>query len=267
MEIDKTWLFIPAKEKYMCKLPSIRADHLILDLEDSLTGEQKGPGLELVYEACRKYGGQRSIYVRVNSEERMEQELNRLSACPVSGFMLPKFEDVSVLERLRESLDGKRVIALVESVRGIVRLEEIAAHPLVNVLAFGGEDFCRELGYGTGEEAALFAKGKLVLYAAYYGKTSLDTVSFEIRDMEKFLLSYEKTRRMGFSGKLLIHPAQAQAVHRYCGAEERKRLHHVVEVFRESGEGLIRKHGRWYEKPHTKKIEAYLHRVAGEDLS
>ena len=78
MEIDKTWLFIPAKEKYMCKLPSIRADHLILDLEDSLTGEQKEPGLELVYEACRKYGGQRSIYVRVNSEEGMERELNRV---------------------------------------------------------------------------------------------------------------------------------------------------------------------------------------------
>ncbi len=265
MEIDKTWLFVPAKEKYMRRLLSIRADHLILDLEDSLTREQKEPGLELVYEACRKYGG--SIYVRVNSEEGMERELNRLCACPVSGFMLPKFEDVSVLERLRESLDGKRVIALVESVRGIVRLEEIAAHPLVNVLAFGGEDFCRELGYGTGEEAALFAKGKLVLYAAYYGKTSLDTVSFEIRDMEKFLLSYEKTRRMGFSGKLLIHPAQAQAVHRYCGAEERKRLHHVVEVFRESGEGLVEIDGSWYEKPHIKKIEAYLHSLEGEDLS
>ncbi len=267
MEIDKTWLFIPAKEKYMCKLPSIRADHLILDLEDSLTGEQKEPGLELVYEACRKYGGQRSIYVRVNSEEGMERELNRLCACPVSGFMLPKFEDVSVLERLRESLAGKQVIALVESVRGIIRLEETAAHPMVNVLAFGGEDFCRELGYGAGEEAALFAKSKLVLYAAYHGKTSLDTVSFEIRDMEKFLLSYKKSRRMGFSGKLLIHPAQAQAVCAYCGEEERKRLRHIVEVFRESGEGLVEIDGSWYEKPHIKKIEAYLHSLEGEDLS
>ena len=74
MEIDKTWLFVPAKEKYMRRLLSIRADHLILDLEDSLTREQKEPGLELVYEACRKYGGQRSIYVRVNSEEGMERE-------------------------------------------------------------------------------------------------------------------------------------------------------------------------------------------------
>lgn len=267
MQRDKTWLFVPAKEKYREKMASVKADHLILDLEDSLTEEQKEPGLKLAMEIIGKHGDRRSIFVRVNSGERMKEELKALAPYSFSGYVMPKFEDTRILEQYVELIRGKQVIALVESVRGVICLESIASHPLITGLAFGGEDFCRELGYGTGEEAALFARSKLVLYAACCQKLSLDTVSFEIRDMEKFLSFYERTRKMGFSGKLLIHPRQAEAVRRYHSDGEIKRLRHIVKVFKSSGEGLVEIEGKWYEKPHIEKIEAYLRSLEGDDMS
>lgn len=267
MSIDKTWLFVPAKEKYGEKIEFVEADNLILDLEDSLTEGQKEAGLRIVLDIIGKYGGQRSIYVRLNSGGRMEQELKALAAHSFSGYMVPKFEDTRILEKYGELIKGKQVIALVESVRGVVLLEQTAAHPLITGLAFGGEDFCRNLGYGAGWEAALYARSKVVLYGAYHRKVTLDTVSFEFRDKRRFLEEYEKTRRMGFSGKLLIHPAQAQAVREYYSDGERKRLRHIVEVFRSRGEGVVQIDGEWYEKPHIEKIERYLRSLEGDGVS
>lgn len=267
MSRDKTWLFVPAKEKYRDKIESIEADNLILDLEDSLAQEQKEPGLKLAAELIGKYGCQRSVFVRVNSGRRMERELETLANHSFSGYVIPKFEDTQILEKYRELIKGRRVIALVESIRGAVFLEQTAEHPLVTGLAFGGEDFCRDLGYGSGKEATLYARSKMVLYGAYNRKETLDTVSFEFRDKERFLGEYEETKRMGFSGKLLIHPRQAEAVREYGSAGEIKRLRHIVEIFRSSGEGVVQIDGEWYEKPHIEKMESYLRSLEGDDKS
>ncbi len=264
MSGDRTWLFVPAKEKYRDKIESIEADNLILDLEDSLTQEQKEPGLKLVSDLVEKYGCRRKIYVRVNSGRRMDKELKALALHSFSGYVVPKFEDTQILEEYRELIKEKQVIALVESIRGVIFLEQAAAHPLITGLAFGGEDFCRDLGYGAGEEAACYARSKMVLYGAYHRKETLDTVSFEFRDKERFLGEYEKSKRMGFTGKLLIHPRQAEAVREYGSAGEIKRLRHIVEVFRSSADGVVQIDGKWYEKPHIEKIESYLHSLEGE---
>ncbi|MCM1135454.1 MAG: CoA ester lyase [Clostridium sp.] len=264
-QIGKTWLFVPAKEKYVERLAQIEADVIILDLEDSLAPEQKDEGLKLVETALREYGKGRAIYVRVNGNGRLAGELEALWGWgyELAGFMIPKFEDVSLLEMHQKYLQGKEVIALIESVKGIMKLSEIAAHPLVHALAFGGEDFRRELGFEAGEEATLFARNQVVMQAAYHQKESLDTVSMEIRDMDKFLEDYQKSMRMGFKGKLLIHPAQALAVKKYYRESNQEYLQRIVEAFDKSSEGIIKIDGKWYEKPHIEKIKKYLQELEG----
>lgn len=257
-QINKTWLFVPAKEKYAGRISQTEADAVILDLEDSLAPAQKDEGLLIAADILQKYGKTRELYVRLNSGERFDKEINALCSLDFAGFMIPKFERAALLDDYGKQLKGKGVIALTESVKGIMELAQTAAHPLISALAFGGEDFRKELGFEAGEEATLFARSKLVLQAFYNGKISLDTVSMEIRDMDKFLEDYRRSKKMGFSGKLLIHPAQVKAVKDYYRQKEPGYLREIVAAFEESTDGILQMDGRWYERPHIEKIKKYL---------
>ena len=58
---DKTWLFVPAKERFLKNFEKIDADYVILDLEDSLKEEQKEEGLISASEILERYGKTRNI--------------------------------------------------------------------------------------------------------------------------------------------------------------------------------------------------------------
>ena len=255
---DKTWLFVPAKERFLKNFEKIEADYVILDLEDSLKDEQKEEGLTLARDILQKYGKTRSIFVRVNSGERMEKELKSLREYDFSGFMIPKFENVDILHRFQDHIRQKEIIALVETVKGIIELPQIAASPLVHKLAFGAEDFCRELGFEAGEEATLFPRNQMVLYGSYHQKYVLDGVCLDVHDMDIFKESYKKTKRMGFQGKLLIHPNQVKAVQEYSSRSDVEKLKYIVEIFKSSKEGVLFIDGEFYEKPLIDKIQKYL---------
>ena len=255
---DKTWLFVPAKEKFLKNFEKIEADHIILDLEDSLREEQKEEGLRLVCTILQQYGNTRSIYVRVNSNERMEQEIDVLQNYDFAGIMIPKFENADFFKRYQEYIGKKEIVALVETVKGIMELPQIAASPFVHRLAFGAEDFCRELGFEAGEEATYFPRNQMVLYGAYYHKYVLDGVCLDVHNMDVFKESYQKTKRMGFHGKLLIHPNQVKAVQEYNAGLDVERLKYIVKAFKDSKEGVLFIDGEFYEKPLINKIEKYL---------
>lgn len=258
---DKTWLFVPAKEKFLKNFEKIEADYVILDLEDSLKEEQKDDGLALAVKILQKYGKTRSIYVRVNSGKRMERELRILQKYDFSGFMIPKFENVEILEEFRDYTGQKEIIALIETVKGIIELPQIASSSFVHKLAFGAEDFCRELGFEAGEEATFFPRNQMVLYGSYYHKYVLDGVCLDVHNMDIFKESYQKTKRMGFHGKLLIHPNQVKAVQEYNDCLDVERLKYIVKTFKNSGEGVLFIDGEFYEKPLIDKIENYLEEI------
>ena len=255
---DKTWLFVPAKEKFLKNFEKIEADYIILDLEDSLTEEQKEEGLVLTGEILQRYGKAKSIYVRINSGDRMESELRVLQNFDFAGFMIPKFEDANILQTFQKYIEGKEIIALIETVKGVIEIPQIAASSLVQKLAFGAEDFCRDLGFEAAEEATYFPRNQLVLYSALYKKYVLDGVCLDVHNMEVFKEAYKKSKRMGFHGKLLIHPNQVKAVREYSDSLDVERLKYIVRTFKNSGEGVLFIDGEFYEKPLIEKIEKYL---------
>ena len=255
---DKTWLFVPAKERFLKNFEKIEADCVILDLEDSLREEQKEKGLTLAEEILERYGKTRSVYVRVNSGEKMEKELKTLQKYDFTGFMVPKFENVDILEKFQDYIGQKEIIALIETVKGVMELSQIAASSHVHKLAFGAEDFCRELGFEAGEEATYFPRNQMILYGSYYQKYVLDGVCLDVHNMDVFKESYRKTKRMGFHGKLLIHPNQVKAVQEYNSSLDIEKLKYIVKTFKNNGEGVLFINGEFYEKPLIDKIENYL---------
>ncbi len=144
--MENSWrsaLFIPAKERFLDGYQAREADVVIFDLEDSVEEEDKESALVRLANFLKSRSGEERFYVRVN-KSRALQEISFLNALAVEGYMLPKAEQVDELLVMEESLGGKKVIALVETPLGILNVKEIAACPMVNIVAFGAEDFSQE---------------------------------------------------------------------------------------------------------------------------
>jgi citrate lyase subunit beta/citryl-CoA lyase len=118
----------------------------------------------------------------------------------------------------RQLADGEAValIPQIESTQGILALAELAAVDGVAALAFGGEDFCVDLGVARSDDSfeLLLPRGLVALHARAAGLAAIDTVYTGIDDEDGLLREARTSRQLGFSGKLLIHPAQIAPVRR-----------------------------------------------------
>ena len=150
------------------------------------------------------------------------------------------------------------MIALIESIAGVLGVAEIAASPMISGIAFGGEDFCKELGVETNDLAMQYARGQIVLFARYFNKYCLDTISLEYKDLKAFLLQFKNSLAMGFHSKLLIHPAQVEAISELEKTIDVMELKEIIKQYNSSTEGLVQVYGRWYEKPHIERIRKML---------
>ena len=254
--IPESWLFVPAKEKYISGLDKLKsADVVIFDLEDSLKGEEKEQGLEFLCN-MQKPPGSGKMLVRLNSD-RLYKELKALKGSPFDGYMLPKFENTGLLDEYKDLID-KPIAALVETPAGIDGIKEIAADKRIFAIAFGAEDFCAALGIEKEERAVLFARSMIVLYTAMFDKISVDMISREYKDEERFEKDLEDSLKTGFKGKLLIHPKQLEAVEKLKKSIPAEEIEKIIEDYEKEKSGAVVIDGRLYEKMHIQRLKKIL---------
>ena len=162
-------------------------------------------------------------------------------------------------------LNGKKIIALVETPTGIINLPLFAHDPHISGLAFGAEDYCKELNVPTNEIATFYARSQLVLYAAINKKISLDTVCFDVENIEVFEKQYVNSLKMGFTSKLLIHPKQVALVNSKKNFADIEKIKHILTEFYNSSAGIVYIDGKWYEKPHIESLEKELELLEGSN--
>lgn len=126
------------------------------------------------------------------------------------AVMVPKAENPRVLA----SLTGHPVIALIESAAGVLAAADIAEIDGVVRLALGTFDLATQLGVDPVDAEALAAtRGAVVLASAAAGLTGpVDGVTAAIDDAERLTADTAYARRLGFAGKLCIHPRQLTPV-------------------------------------------------------
>ena len=261
----KTWLFVPASERFLSGRLEGLADTLVFDLADSIRAEDKSNARERL---CRTLdrAPDAEVYVRINAGETGEEDLQSLKGCRFDGLLFPKTESAEQLLAASERFRDKKLIALVESPRGILNLEQIVRLPFLYGLAFGGEDYCRELGVETNELATQYARGRLILLAHCYQKYCLDSISMEYRDTAQFLQKYKESIAMGFDSRLLIHPAQVQAVRAWKESEMKPdEMKRIVRLFEQSNSGLVSIDGHWYERPHIERLKKRIAQAEKEN--
>jgi citrate lyase subunit beta / citryl-CoA lyase len=207
---SRTWLFVPGDRlDRFEKARTSAADQVILDLEDAVVSERKKLARRDVA-WWLSHGG--SGWVRINAlgTPWYDGDVAALARCPgLRGLILPKAEVPPALEALGRRLPTKGMIALIETALGLERAAKIAACEHVDRLAFGSIDFAADIGADECNESLLFARSTLVLASRGAEKAPpIDGVTTNLTDATIVHQAALYAKRLGFGGKLCVHPNQ-----------------------------------------------------------
>ena len=222
----RSLLFVPGAEpRKIERSREAGADALIFDLEDSVAPEQKDRAREQVAAALAAGGfGESELMVRVNpvDSEAFAADLEAAVRSGAHSLIVPKAESPEPLARVAARLDAMgsrgarvRLLALVESAAGIARAAELAA-PRLEALCFGHADFLLDMGLSAADASdgvAFHARCALAIAARALRVAAIDTVCLEVRDAAAFREDALLGARLGFEGKLCIHPDQVPIAH------------------------------------------------------
>lgn len=263
---EKAFLFVPGnRPERFDKACAAGADAVILDLEDAVAPA----GKDTARGAVRRWleeGGR--AWLRVNGTDTpwYEADLALLGLSGVLGVLLPKAERADELRALGATMRaGTPLVPLVETALGLWNARELASVAGVQRLAFGSVDFQGDLSIqGDGEEL-LFARSQLVLVSRVAGVLPpIDGVTVAIDDDEVLQADVVRARRIGFGGKLCIHPRQVQAIKagfRPAGVDL-EWARRVIEAADAAAHDAVRLDGKLVDKPVIDRARALLREAA-----
>lgn len=256
-QIPLSLLFVPAKERMLAKIGMSDADAFVVDLEDSIGDFDKDLALRTAVDFLSGCGEGRPIFVRID-RTRASSQLAALASAPFAGIMLPKAESSADVAEVRGKLGDRALIALVETPRGIVAAEELAACDGIDALAFGAEDFSAAMGMTGSATSLLYARSRLVTAAKAFGKPAYDSPCFALNDEAALRTDCAASAALGFDGKLAIHPAQPKAIRAAFAPEDPAALQRIVDEYERRGEAVLRLGDEVYERMHIARFKRIL---------
>jgi citrate lyase subunit beta/citryl-CoA lyase len=251
----RSYLFVPGDrpERFMKALDA-GADAVVIDLEDAVASAAKEHAREGLQRWLMTADRSRLI-VRVNAVGTPwhAEDVEMVSRSGASVVMVPKSDSAQQLADVATRLPSQvRIVALIETVAGVVAMREIAAAPSVGRLAFGTVDFCGDAGIeGLGVELD-YVRSQMVIESRYAGLAApIDGVTLELDNLERLTAQVATARRFGFTGKLCIHPKQVDPVNRgFAPSEEERRwAARVLAACSEHPEGAFAVDGKLVDKP------------------
>jgi citrate lyase subunit beta/citryl-CoA lyase len=254
--LARSALFVPGTHpERFDKAVRSGADIVVLDLEDAVSPEEKDDARRNVVRWLEESGPGAAV-VRINTLGTPvgADDLEALRTVPVVGVMVPKVDSAGDLVVVAEALpDAVGVIPLIETALGLWHCGEIAAAPRATRLAFGSIDLATDLGVddGGGDDVFGPARFQIVLASRVAGIfPPLDGVTTEIDDQGRLERDAERARRLGFGGKLCIHPRQVAGVQAVFTPtpEAVDRARRIVEAAEREG-GVFQLDGRMVDKP------------------
>ncbi|MFG1747134.1 HpcH/HpaI aldolase/citrate lyase family protein [Micromonospora chalcea] len=223
--VARSYLYVPGdRADLLDKAAGRGADALVLDLEDAVTPARKEHARETVagYLGAAAPAGP-ELWVRINSDQ-VAADVEVLSPA-AAGVWVPKAEPELLAEvdaaltrvqrRLGPDAPAFRVVALIETARGVLTAPRVAAAPRVLRLGLGEADLAGELGLQPGPDRAEFApiRSQVVVASAAAGITPpVGPVETTLRDPERLELTTRALLRQGFRARSAIHPGQIATI-------------------------------------------------------
>lgn len=257
----RSLLFVPgSRPDRFDKAMAAGAHVVVIDLEDAVAPGDKDRAREAV---ASWLDPRREVVVRINGAETpwFRDDLSMCGRAGVAAVMLPKAERPGDIAALRDA-GAAAVLPLIESAAGLAALASIAGAPGVQRLAFGSIDFQVDLGMRDAlEDELLFFRSQLVLASRLAGlQAPVDGVSTAIDDAERLRDDVLRARRLGFGGKLCIHPRQVAGVNRYFAPSEAERdwAQRVLDAATASRGAAVAVDGKMVDRPVILRAQAIL---------
>ncbi len=287
-ETMRSFLFVPAdSERKLAKGPLSGADGLILDLEDSVATDRKkvARDMALAYLEANDRKGPK-LYVRVNALDTglTLGDLAIVMQGKPDGIVFPKCigqKDIDLLATYLDAFEARegigtgttRILTIAtESAAAILALTAAPAkHPRLIGHSWGGEDLMADLGAlakgpspGVYDDTFKLARTVNLMASVAAGVTPYDTVYPDIRNIEGLRAEAHDARRMGYGGKIAIHPDQVAIIHEVFtpSAAEVAWAKRVVAAFEGNpGAGVLTMDGKMLDKPHLVLARRLLSRA------
>lgn len=268
-------LFAPAtRAELLHKLPRSRPDAAVIDLEDGVPPDGKEAARSIAHAGAEKLAAshpQLHLFVRINAVGTPWFVDDIVQALPpvLTGIVLPKYESLDQLDRLRQvlrqqGLERLVVLAGFETALGVERVGQLLHAPIVAAY-FGAEDFIADMGGERTEHGleVLYARSRVVLAARIAGIPALDQVVVNFHDDQRFIAEATQARALGYTGKLCIHPSQVPLAHRVFspGPQEVARARRLLTAYQQAqaeGRGVIVFEGQMVDTPMVRRAQTIL---------
>jgi len=271
--LARTYLFVPGnRPERFAKALASGADAVVLDLEDAVAPADKVAARDAVarFLAAANAEQRARLVLRINDEATswFDADLGVLAAYAGVALMLPKAEQPATLARVRSVCAGAPVLALIESARGVLNAEALAACEGVSRLVFGTIDFALDLDLlgeqALGDLGLDHAASRQALASRAAGLPApVAGVTPDIGDEARLLADLARARAHGFGAKLCIHPRQVAVIHAALqpSAEELAWARRVLAAA-EGSQGAVQVDGRMVDKPVLQHALRLLARAA-----
>jgi citrate lyase subunit beta/citryl-CoA lyase len=209
-------LFVPGdRPERFGKALTSGATGAILDLEDAVSPDRKEFAREQVLAFLDARDDNAHVAVRINPPDTSDgrADLAMLAGARRAGaVVVPKVSHVRDCARVTDAAGDLPQIVIIETARGLAHCETIAEAAHVLALAFGPYDLAAELGGSSDADAMDVHRARMLVAARAAQRWAIDGPSREYGDPAIPARDAQRARRLGFDGKLLIHPAQIAPV-------------------------------------------------------
>ncbi len=284
----RSLLFVPGNsEKKLEKGLSSEADVLLIDLEDSVSGERKEVARKIAADFLTANRDRPPrLFVRINdlASGFADEDLAAVMPSMPHGILLPKSNSGKDVTRLSAKLNvhearagiaegSTQILAIItETAIGTLSATSYpdASKRLIG-LSWGAEDLSAAIGARTPRDAAghytdvfRLARAVTILGASAAEVAAIDTVYINYRDDAGLTCECEEAERDGFTGKLAIHPAQVPIINRAFtpSAEAVEHARKIIDAFGENpSAGVIGIDGQMFDRPHLRRAERLVQRA------
>ncbi len=283
MHSRRALLYVPGDDRHKIENAiTFGVDSICLDLEDGVALNRKAEARQTIVGAMQELNfGRSEKLVRINAVDSgfEKEDIQAVLTQHPEGIVIPKVEERKQLDRAHEwiedaelrngwPLKSVRLLAGIETPRGILNLKELAAHPRLDALIFGGEDFASAIGAARTLEAAelLYARQHVLTCASAFGLQAIDIVNVNFKNIELVRKEALAGAKMGFSGKQVIHPAQVEPVQNAFTPDEdaitiARDLVAVFDSYQKNGKGVFVVDGKMVDLPVVRNAQKVLERA------
>lgn len=263
-----SYFFIPANHpKLTEKITAVKADFLILDVEDAVAPNDREAALN-------KLNG-------IESKDRLWirpvifEHSNRPSAAFVElvqagfrNFVIPKVRKLNQLKQIETIIRNPvlaelKIILLIENPECFLNLQQIIEGTSIKIegIGFGSQDYCTETAMKHTYEYLKVPRFQIMNTAKAYGFKCIDIACMDAHAGAVFQHELKEAFEMGYDGKFLIHPAQLKALQQYpfIPTDEVQEAFDIIEAYNRLGQPAVFVfNNKAIEPPHIKHFSKII---------